>query len=376
MSCRRALARCLAACLLVAGIALPMAPGGALAEDEAPAAASGPPRVLRVATGPVAPFVLERDGLWSGFSIELWHAIAQRLHVHSEFVDLGSRSPAAQIAALLGGRADVATSNIIITAARERMVDFTLPFHEGGLQILVPAERSSRVLGTIIDVVSPALMETALVGLVLAILLAHVVWLVERRINPKMPGGYLRGIGDGLWGAMLIVATGEHGDRDTPSVAKRITVAGMWLLGVVLVAQFTATMTSSLTVQRLRTDIRGPSDLAGKALGTVPGSVAADWLERRGLPYMPVPSPEQGLAMLANGEVQAIVYNAATVQYWATHLGGGRVEVTGPVFHPERYAIALPLGSPLRKEINAALLELIDNGTWEEMRRRWLGDVK
>lgn len=372
----RALARSLAALLVLLPLAL--ATGPARAEDEAPRAAptTDPARVLRVATGPVAPFVFERDGLWSGFSIELWQAIAQRLRVHTEFVDLGPRSPAAQIAEVLAGRADAAMSNIIVTAAREQMVDFTLPFHEGGLQILVPTEGTSRFLTTLAEVIAPAFLQTVLIGLVLAIILAHVVWLVERRINPRTPHGYLRGIGDGLWGAMLIVATGEHGDRDTPSIAKRITVAGMWLLGVVLVAQFTATMTSSLTVQQLRSDIRGPADLAGRKLGSVPGSIAAEWLSARGLAWTPVPSPEQGLAMLANGEVQAIVYNASTLQYWATHLAGGRAEVTGQVFHPEKYAIALPLGSPWRKEINRALLELIDNGTWEELRRRWFGEVK
>jgi polar amino acid transport system substrate-binding protein len=49
------------------------------------------------------------------------------------------------------------------------------------------------------------------------------------------------------------------------------------------------------------------------------------------------------------------------------------VRVAGPVFHPEKYAIALPPGSPLRKPVNAALLELMDDGTYEEIRRRWFG---
>lgn len=359
------------------------AAGGGLAdvaaeapEPFAPTASADPPRVLRVATGVVAPFVFESDGRYSGFSIELWHAVAQRLRVHTEFVDIGPRSPAAQLAAILAGRADLAMSNVIVTAAREQMVDFSLPYFDGGLQILVPAEGSSRFLRVLADVVAPALAETALVGLALALVLAHIVWLVERRINPGAARGYVRGIGDGLWGAMLIVATGEHGDRDTPSIAKRITVSGLWLLGVVLVAQFTATMTSSLTVQKLRSDIRGPADLSGRVLGSVPGSIAAEWLTARGMAYTPVHSPEQGLAMLAGGQVQAIVYNASTLSYWATRLSGGQAQVTGPVFHPEKYAIALPLGSPLRKQVNTALLELVENGTWEELHRRWFGDTR
>ena len=40
---------------------------------------------------------------------------------------------------------------------------------------------------------------------------------------------------------MLIIAIGEHGDRDTPRALKRLIVGVMWLFGVVLIAQFTAT---------------------------------------------------------------------------------------------------------------------------------------
>jgi len=59
---------------------------------------------------------------------------------------------------------------------------------------------------------------------------------VERRRNRRFGKGYLSGIGEGLWGSALIIATGEHGDRDAPGVLKRILVVSMWLLGVILIA--------------------------------------------------------------------------------------------------------------------------------------------
>src|SRR3954454_16291257 len=112
------------------------------------------------------------------------------------------------------------------------------------------------------------LMATYLVaGAAILIVLAHVLWLVERRENPLFQRGYLRGVGEGVWGVIMIIATGEFGDRESSRVAKRIVIAGLWLFGVVLIAQFTATVTSSLTVQQLQCSIRGPDDLPGKANG-------------------------------------------------------------------------------------------------------------
>ena len=90
-------------------------------------------------------------------------------------------------------------------------------------------------------------------------------------------------MGEGLWGVALIVATGEHGDRETPRVVKRLIVFFMWLVGVLLIAQLTASVTSTQTIERLKSNIHGPGDLAGKKIATVRGTVAADYLTDQGL---------------------------------------------------------------------------------------------
>src|SRR4051812_18583569 len=46
---------------------------------------------LRVATGFASPFVLQSGGAFSGFSIDLWNVLAQRMGVTSRFIDLGRR---------------------------------------------------------------------------------------------------------------------------------------------------------------------------------------------------------------------------------------------------------------------------------------------
>ena len=100
-------------------------------------------------------------------------------------------------------------------------------------------------------------------------------------------------MGEGLWGVALSVATGEHGDREAPRVVKRLIVFFMWLVGIVLVAQLTAAVTSTQTVDRLNSKIRGPTDLAGKKIATVGGTAAADYLTEQGLLFVNVASAEE-----------------------------------------------------------------------------------
>ena len=207
-------------------------------------------------------------------------------------------------------------------------------------------------------------------------MLANILWLIERQNNPRFQQGYLRGVLEGLWGVTLIIATGEHGDRDAPGVLKRLTVACMWLLGVVLVAQFTATVTSLQTVHQLHSNIRGPGDLPGKTIATKAGTTVADYLDQLRLPYVELTSAQHGCEMLLKGQVQAIVFDAPTLHYWVSRCGHGRLQVVGPLFRLQKYGIAVAAGSRLRKQINETLLTLYANGTYEEIYQKWFAETK
>ncbi len=365
------LIRLVRATLLLLGVFVAAAPAHA---QGTPPAADPPLGTLRVATGTALPFVFqEGNGRFTGFSIELWNALAHRLGATTAFIDLGQRSDAAQLQAVREGRADLAISALAITPERERSHDFSVPYFDAGLQIMVLKDAGSVDLwATLAALFSGANLKVIGIAALMVVVLAHVLWLVERRSDPAAYGsGYLRAIGNGIWGVILIIATGEHGDRDTPRIVKRITIATMWTIGVVLIAQFTATLTSSLTVQQLQSAIRGPDDLPGRTIGTMPGSIAAEYLQARGIAFVPLTSAEQAQQALTRRSVDAIVFEAPTLQYWAAQRAGDMVEVVGPVFNPERYGIALALGSPLRKRINTALLEMSADGSFEALRNRW-----
>lgn len=74
--------------------------------------------------------------------------------------------------------------------------------------------------------------------------------------------------------------------------------------------------------------------------------------------------------------MQAIVYEAATLQYWAAKRGEGTLQVVGPIFRPEKYGIAVASSGPLRKEINGALLKMYADGSYEAVYRAWFAQGK
>ena len=323
---------------------------------------------LRVVTTPIAPFVLPDTDPLAGFSIDVWEAVARRMHV--EFT-LQAVAADDRFSKVERGDADVAIGLLVMTPEDEKRVDFTHPYLDSGLQIMVRAQREGRLLELFDSIPWRAIGELFGAAIVIMLLLANVLWLIERRNNPSFRKRYLAAIGEGLWGSMLIVATGEHGDRDAPNVNKRIAVVVMWLVGVILIAQLTATVTSSQIVAHFQSEVRGPADLPGKKIAATPGTIAGDYLTGLGLPFERVANPDEGIRMLTQGEVQAVVLNSAALQYLAVKRGKGILQVVGPIFRPYKIGFVVREGSPLRKQINQALLAMIADGTYEDIYAKW-----
>lgn len=349
-------------CAWVAGVLFAEA---ALAQPAAAPAGTA----LVVATMPTAPFVMPKSEPLAGFSIDLWQEIARRMGVTTTWKMAADGQELLRM--VQRGEADVGVAAIALTPERDAIVDFSHPYFDAGLQIMVRAQTDGGFEAALASVPWSAIGRLSAAFAVIIFLLANILWLVERRHNGEFRKGYWRGIGEGLWGTMLVIATGEHGERDAPRVVKRVVVVCMWLLGVVIIAQFTATVTSSQTVDRLRSAIQGPDDLPGKAIASVRGTPAGDYLAQRGLPFTHVTYGPDAIRLLVRGEVQAVVFDAPTLQYWAAREGNGQVQVVGPLFLPERYAIAMGEGSMLRKPINQALLQIVADGTFDRLRAKW-----
>ncbi len=150
---------------------------------------------------------------------------------------------------------------------------------------------------------------------------------------------------------------------------------GWMFISLLLVAGFTANITSQLTLSQFQGLIQGPEDLPGKRIATVSGSTAASYLDDRRLPYQDVPAVEDAYALLEAGKVDAVVYDGPVLQYYALTEGQGRVALAGEMFKRQYYGIALPNESPEREALNRVLLEIVEDGTYDRLMTRWFGDA-
>ncbi|MFO7662911.1 MAG: transporter substrate-binding domain-containing protein [Chloroflexota bacterium] len=335
-------------------------------------ASAQPGNPLRVATKSLEPFVFLNREQPAGFSVDLWEEIARRLDFSFEWIayeTVGEILEAVEI-----GTADVAIAGISMTREREAVIDFTHPFYDAGLQIMVPARSSFSYREVLNQFRSPGMLVFILIGLLSGLAMANFIYFAERRRNPDFQQGYLRGLWEALWWLLTIVANGEYPDKPTISVTRRLMTIAFWLVGLLLVAQFTASITSALTVQQLTSDIRGPEDLPGKRVATVEGSTSANYLTANNIQFTGVIDIEEAYILMERSMVDAIVYDAPILNYYSVSAGRGDVNIVGSVFKPEKYSIALPTGSPLREQINEVLLAMYQDGTMEQIENRWFSE--
>lgn len=330
---------------------------------------------IRVVTKPVEPFSFSEGGKLMGFSIDLWEAVAKEAALDFEIRNV--ETVPQMLDALKTRQADVAIAAISITAERHAAMDFSQPFYDSGLQILVSSkvERSGGLGGNLARQFLN--WNTAKVlGLVLLtmFLISHLVWWFERRRNPEMyPEPYGPGVWESFWWTISMLCTGGCEAKGPMGVPARL-VAILWMVvSIVLIAYFTAAVTTEMTVKSLAGDIGGPGDLPGVKVATIAGSTAETWLRKNKAKLSSYPDVASAVGALNAGEVKAVVYDAPVLRYYLSKKIGTRLRLVGPMFERQSYGIGLQQESPLRLPINRALLALNERGFMDELQKKWFG---
>jgi glutamate transport system substrate-binding protein len=120
------------------------------------------------------------------------------------------------------------------------------------------------------------------------------------------------------------------------------------------------------------TDITGPEDLEGKNLCSVTGSTSAENIKKdyaEGVQLVERPGYADCATALASGAVDAVTTDDIILAgLAAAEENAGKFKVVGNPFSEERYGVGLPDGSTdTCEEVNAAITEMIEDGTWEEL---------
>ena len=327
---------------------------------------------LKVGITEVPPFVMQAgDGRWEGISIDLWREVAAGMEQEFEWVPMSFNE---LLSATENGDIDVAVGALTMTADRESRFDFSHPFYQTGLSIAVPPVPEQSLLGSLRAMISWQFVSVVLALGALLLAVGFLLWLVERRRNPEQFGGSAaEGIGSSFWWAAVTMTTVGYGDKAPVTFRGRL-IALVWMFaGLIMVASFTAAITSSLTVSNLRTGIEGVGDLPGKIVATIGQTASQRYLEEERIRYQTYPDLTAAMTSVADGDSDAIVYDRPLMQYRNQQLGEKRLTILPGVFAEQLYALAMPEGSPIRAPVSQEILRVTESEDWDAIQAAYLG---
>jgi len=329
---------------------------------------------IRVGIHEKAPYATrDAEGRWDGLAVALWEDIARANNYTFRYVE---RPLEQLLPALRDGGLDIVMGEIAVEPFYEKQIDFSQPFLASSLGIAVPAARwKPDWMAIARSLFNWSLIELLAVIVVGLVVVSVLVWIFERhRSGTHFPKRPLHGLGAALWFSTGTMTAVGYGDKTPASVGGRI-VAAIWMVaGTLIVAAFTGAVASAVTAARA--DASGSFDflrLSRLRNGVLAGSTSEEILRLGRCPLVPFETTSGGLAALGRGEIDTFIADRISLSYVSTHHNLPGIRILPDRFSSFTIAFGLPTGSPLRENINLALLETIHSPEWAKTVARWLG---
>ncbi len=329
-----------------------------------------PERHLKVGLIGSPPFVIYQDGKPSGIDVRLWDDIAARLKFKYEFHRMETVDQA--IEALHKRELDIVVGGVIITADRERLVNFTQPYYRTGSAI-ISANRQSAW-----DRLRPLVRKAAIYGGIglcgSLVLVGTLLWLAERRVNHlQFSSSPPHGIATGIWLALVTMSTVGYGDRVPVTLPGRL-IAGAWMLiSMLFVSSLVAGIASSITVSQIGTErLEKPTQLNGLRIASVRGTYYDELVRHFTTRIVERDNLDSAISAVLENEADCVVYDLPALTYFMAQFPQLPLHLSEVPFEAQNFGWAMRDGLPESDEINVAMLAEVESGRFAIIEREFL----
>ncbi|GJX11574.1 glutamate receptor 2.7-like protein [Tanacetum coccineum] len=295
----------------------------------------------------------------TGFCVDVFDAVMKRVkdappydyYPSGNLSGEGSGSYDDLVYGIVKEEYDVVVGDVTIRANRSKYVDFTLPYTESGISMIVPIKVDDRKNAWIF--MRPLEKKLWWTTFAFFIYTGVVVWVLEHRVNKEFRGRPYKQVGMMFWFSFSTLVF-AHKEKMISNLSRFVVI--VWICVVfVLQSSYVASLTSMLTLQQLQPDFTDIYDLMrqGDNVGYKDGSFVKEMLEGMGFNNSKLKnysSLEDYDAALSNGTknggVSAIFDELPYVKLFMAKYCNKYIMV-GPTYKTAGFGFAFPKGSPL-----------------------------
>ncbi|XP_027348333.1 glutamate receptor 2.9-like [Abrus precatorius] len=311
---------------------------------------------------------------YSGFCIEIFQKIIDLLQYDLPYEIVPFNGTYTDLVFLVYNKTfDAVVGDLTIVADRMQYVDFTLPYAESGLSMIVPAKSED----TTLIFMKPFTWEMWIVIVSVLIYTMLTVWYLERDSNPEFSGPWKTQISIALWFTVFSLFF-AHREKIYNNFTRMVIV--VWLfLGLILTSSYTANLSSMLTVQQLQPNVKNIESLK--------------WSNSK-IGFSGDPFVRKYLESVLHFKSQNIIkvsreYNY-TEEFKSKRIAAAFIEIPyEKVFMSKNcrgYSAFTPTnrfgglgfmfqkGSPITRDFSKGILQLSENGDLKSLEDKWLNN--
>ncbi|CAD6219185.1 unnamed protein product [Miscanthus lutarioriparius] len=331
-------------------------------------------------------FIRSENGIPKGFCIDVFEEVIGKLpyKVPKHYVEFGNGKGESNgtydelVYKVYLKEFDAVVGDITILANRSLYVDYTLPYTESGVRMLVPVrDRRQKTAWTFLE---PLTADLWLGAGTFVVFTGFIVWFIEHRTNQEFRGPPASQIGSVFYFSFSTLVF-AHRERIVNNLS-RIAVV-VWLFVVLILQQsYTASLSSILTVEQLQPTVTNIDEVIrrGDYVGYLNDSFMPELLKRLKInetKMIAFSSPEEYNDALSTRKVAVIVDEIPYLKVFLSKYCH-KYTMVGPTYKFDGFGYGVPSrsrGSPLTPEISRGILELASNGTMDELEKQLYGDT-
>uniref|UniRef100_A0A9J8DD96 Glutamate receptor n=1 Tax=Cyprinus carpio carpio TaxID=630221 RepID=A0A9J8DD96_CYPCA len=295
--------------------------------------------------------------------------------------------------------AHMAVGSLTINEERSEVIDFSVPFIETGISVMVSRSNGTVSPSAFLEPFSADVWIMMFVMLLLVCAIA--VFVFEyfspvgynlRLIDGREAGGPSFTIGKAIWLLWGLVFNNSVPVQNPRGTTSKIMVSVWAFFAVIFLASYTANLAAFMIQEEYVDQVSGLSDKKFQRpndfsppfrFGTVPNgsterNIRNNYREMHS--YMVKfhqRNVDEALYSLKTGKLDAFIYDAAVLNYMAGRDEGCKLVTigSGKVFASTGYGIAIQKDSGWKRQVDLAILQLFGDGDMEEFEALWLTGI-
>ncbi|KAK3437305.1 hypothetical protein EUGRSUZ_C01874 [Eucalyptus grandis] len=269
---------------------------------------------------------------------------------------------------------DAVVGDTTILANRSLYVDFTLPYTESGVAMLVPYKDNKSKNAWVF--LKPLTWDLWLTIGCFFVFIALVVWILEHRINEDFRGPATHQVGTSLWFSFSTMVFAQS-ERAFSNLTRFVVI--VWVFVVLILTQsYTASLSSLLVVQNSQPTIADVYQLlnSGGRVGYQYGAFIHEMLKQMKFDdyrLVSYKSAEECDALLSKGSskggIVAAIDEVPDIKLILSQYCNKYLMI--PTFKTGGFGFVFPKGSPLVPDISRAILNVTEGPNMTKIEKAW-----